>query len=63
MLVRCAATQSMSCKGNCFDNAVIGSFFGSLKAKYFHLATPDGLDALEAGLDELKLKMVMTYPR
>ena len=43
-------TQSMSRKGNCFDNAVIESFFGTLKAEYFHLATLDGLAALEAGV-------------
>ena len=27
----------MSRRGNCFDNAVIESFFGTLKAEYFHL--------------------------
>lgn len=26
---------SMSRKGNCFDNAAIESFFGTLKAEYF----------------------------
>ncbi len=28
MLARCGVTQSMSRKGNCYDNAVIESFFG-----------------------------------
>ena len=34
----------MGRKGNCFDNAVIESFFGILKAEYFHLASPNGVD-------------------
>lgn len=40
----------MSGRGICLDNAVIESFFGTLKAKYFHLATLDSLDELEAGV-------------
>lgn len=40
----------MNRKGNCFDNAVIESFFGTLKAEYFHLAAPKSIDALEAGV-------------
>jgi len=52
MLARRGVTQSMSRKGNCFDNAVIESFFGTLKAEYFHLATLDGLEALEAGVHD-----------
>lgn len=50
MLARRGVTQSMSRKGNCFDNAVIESFFGTLKAEYFHLATLDSLEELEAGV-------------
>lgn len=42
----------MSRKGNCFDNAAIESFFGTLKAEYVHLAAPDSLDALEAGVHD-----------
>lgn len=30
------ATQSMSRKGNCFDNAVMENFFGHLKAEMYH---------------------------
>jgi len=52
MLARRGVTQSMSRKGNCFDNAVIETFFGTLKAEYFHLATLDGLGALEAGVSD-----------
>ncbi|MFI8619152.1 IS3 family transposase [Acidovorax sp. NPDC077693] len=40
--------QSMIRKGNCFNNAVIESFFGTLKAEYLHLAAPTSIDALEA---------------
>ena len=52
MLAHRGVTQSMSRKGNCFDNAVIESFFGTLKAEYFHLAKLDGLHDLEAGVND-----------
>ena len=52
MLARRGVTQSMSRKGNCFDNAVIESFFGTLKAEYFHLTTLDGIEALEEGVHD-----------
>ncbi len=42
----------MSRKGNCFDNAAIESFSGTLKAEYFHFAAPNSLDALEAGVHD-----------
>jgi transposase InsO family protein len=42
----------MSRKGNCFDNAVIERFFGTLKGEYFHLATIEGIEALEAGVND-----------
>lgn len=28
--------QPMSCKGNCYDNAVMENFFGHLKEELFH---------------------------
>lgn len=49
MLARRGVKQSMSRKGNCFDNAAIESFFGTLKAEYFRLAAPTSIDALEEG--------------
>lgn len=52
MLVRRGVTQSLSRKGNCFDNAAIESFFGTLKAEYYHLATLDGIGPFEAGVHE-----------
>ena len=36
LLAQRGVKQSMSRKGNCFDNAAIESFFGTLKAEYFH---------------------------
>lgn len=52
MLARRGVKQSMSRKGNCFDNAPIESFFGTLKAEYFHLANPDSVDAPETGVHD-----------
>ena len=52
MLARRGVKQSMSRKGNCFDNAAIESFFGTLKAEYFHLERPDSIDTLEAGVHD-----------
>ena len=52
MLAQRGVKQSMSRKGNCFDNAVIESFFGTLKAEYFHLAAPNSIDELEAGVHD-----------
>ena len=45
-------TVSMSRKGNCFNNAVIESFFGTLKAEYYHLEKIEGIDVLEAGVHD-----------
>jgi putative transposase len=52
MLERHKVTQSMRRKGDCFDHAVIESFFGTLKAEYFHLVKCDDLVQLEAGLHD-----------
>ena len=52
MLAHCGVTQSMSRKGNCFDNAVIESFFGTLKAEYFHLSKVESIEALETGIND-----------
>ncbi|MFM9427282.1 transposase InsO family protein [Variovorax sp. GrIS 2.14] len=50
MLAHRGVTQSMSRRGNCFDCAVIESFFGTLKAEYFHLENLGDVDELEAGV-------------
>ncbi|MNK87576.1 Integrase core domain protein [compost metagenome] len=66
MLKEHAVTQSMSRKGNCLDNAAMESFFGTLKAEYFHLNEFASVDELKTGLaryiryynhDRIKLKL------
>lgn len=49
-LTRCGMKQSMSRKGNCFDNAAMESFFATLKAEYFHLNDFEDVEQLNAGL-------------
>jgi len=58
--------QSMSRKGNCLDNAAMESFFGTLKAEFFHLEKFDSVEQLESGVnryihyynhDRIKLKL------
>jgi transposase InsO family protein len=44
--------QSMSRKGNCLDNAVIESFFGTLKSELFYLKRFESVEELQASLDK-----------
>lgn len=44
--------QSMSRKGNCYDNAVMENFFGVLKTEFFYLNKFDSVEALQTGLSE-----------
>ena len=46
------AVQSMSRKGNCYDNAVIENFFGHLKEELFHRVRFLNTDALAAAIEE-----------
>jgi putative transposase len=46
------ADQSMSRKGNCHDNAAMESFFGTLKAEFFHLNKFTSIEHLQTGLAE-----------
>ncbi|WP_143187339.1 IS3 family transposase, partial [Rhodococcus maanshanensis] len=50
LLADAGATQSMSRKGNCFDNAVIENFFGHLKEELFHHVRYLNSDALATAL-------------
>ena len=52
MLTHHGVTQSMSRKGNCYDNAAIESFFGTLKAEFFHLSKFDNVAQLDAGVHD-----------
>lgn len=65
MLADRSLTQSMSRKGNCLDNAAMESFFGTLKAEFFHLNHFESIEQLQAGIgqyiryynhDRIKLK-------
>ncbi|MDF3083358.1 IS3 family transposase [Burkholderia sola] len=47
-----AIRQSMSRKGNCLDNAAMESFFGTLKAEFFHLNEFDSVEQLQAGIQQ-----------
>lgn len=44
--------QSMSRKGNCYDNAVMENFFGHLKAEMFHGEMFHSVDELTAEIEE-----------
>jgi putative transposase len=52
LLADFVVTQSMSRKGNCFDNAVIENFFGHLKEEVLHHVRYFNIDALVRALDE-----------
>lgn len=45
------ATQSMSRKGNCYDNAVMENFFGHLKSELFYCNRFDTVEAFTTALD------------
>lgn len=44
--------QSMSRKGNCYDNACAESFFSHLKSEFFHVTSFNSVDRFIAGLHE-----------
>jgi putative transposase len=52
LLKEAGAVQSMSRKGNCYDNAVIENFFGHLKEELFHHVRFVNTDALTMALHE-----------
>ncbi|WP_371818305.1 IS3 family transposase [Pseudarthrobacter sp. C4D7] len=52
LLQEASASQSMSRKGNCYDNAVMENFFGHLKEELFHHVRYLSTDALTAALHE-----------
>lgn len=44
--------QSMSRKGNCYDNAAMESFFGTLKCELFHINSFDSIEDLKVALHD-----------
>ncbi len=52
LLQNAGAVQSISRKGNCYDNAVMESFFSHLKEELFHHVRFLSTDALETALHE-----------
>lgn len=52
LLAGAGAVQSMSRKGNCYDNAVMENFFGHLKEELFHRVRFISTDALAAQLKD-----------
>lgn len=52
LLAKAGATQSMSRKANCHDNAVIESFFGHLKEEMFHHTRYLSVEAFTTALDD-----------
>jgi putative transposase len=51
LLAAAQARQSMSRKGNCYDNAVMENFFGHLKAEMFHHHRFDTVEDFTTALD------------
>ena len=52
LLTQRGLTQSMSRRANCYDNAAMESFFGTLKAEFFRLNRFESIDALKAGIKQ-----------
>jgi putative transposase len=52
LLAGAGAVQSMSRRGNCYDNAVMENFFGHLKEELFHHVRFLDADALETALHD-----------
>lgn len=52
LLAGAGATQSMSRKANCYDNAVMENFFGHLKEEAFHHIRYLSIEALEIALND-----------
>jgi putative transposase len=52
MLKQQGITQSMSRKGNCYDNAVVENFFGTIKSEMFYLKKYTSVNELKADIAE-----------
>ena len=52
MLEKKGIKQSMSRKGNCYDNAVMENFFGHLKSELLYLQTFESMEHFKTELIE-----------
>jgi putative transposase len=52
MLNKQGIKQSMSRKGNCYDNAIIENFFGTIKSEMFYLKKYTSVDELKKDIKE-----------
>ena len=52
LLKKHGITQSMSRKGNCYDNAVIENFFDHLKSEFLYLEEFEDMETLKNELEE-----------
>ena len=51
-LEKAGLEQSMSRRGNCYDNATMESFFGTLKSEFYYRESFESVAQLQAGLAE-----------
>ena len=58
-LKKSSITQSMSAKGNAYDNAVIESFFGTLKCETIYLQKVKSLADLIRTLMSISIGIIM----
>jgi transposase InsO family protein len=52
LLAQHGLKQSMSRRANCYDNAAMESFFGTLKSEFFRLNRFESVNALKAGIKQ-----------
>lgn len=52
LIASCGGIQSMSRKGNCYDNAVMENFFGHLKTEMFHGELFASTEELSVAIDD-----------
>ncbi len=44
--------QSMSCKGNCYDNAVMENFFGIMKSEFLYMKEFESIEHFKIALEK-----------
>ncbi|KZD54160.1 Mobile element protein [Bacillus cereus] len=51
-------TQSMSRKGNCYDNTVIESFFGIIKSEFLYLEDFESIEHFKENLKNISITII-----